>query len=348
MPKSRYSTKIQSFLNRWIPPLIWVYFTGLFGWVVSYLLFKDAGYLFIINSIALYLFFALPLIGIFALIFKRPRIWGGIGLGVLVFIVIWGGFFLPKPNLPEPEKSITVMTYNVLGYRPDAQASIDVIRAEDVDIVLLQEVNPTLAKAYKKQLKEQYPYQILDPQEAVFGMGVLSKYPIQLLDDRLDMGWVGVPQILKVDWGENEFILVNFHMNVVSTRSRTTINDFTSYRNLQAIVLMEYAKQTDLPLVVAGDANTVFLSEVYEIITAELIDTWVEAGFGLGHTFPGSDIPGSSRPRFGSLYVPKWLVRIDYVFVSDDWGVASAMLAEFDGVSDHRGVIAELFLVSEE
>ena len=134
-------------------------------------------------------------------------------------------------------------------------------------------------------------------------------------------------------------------MNVVSTQSGTTINAFTINRNKQAKILVDYAKQTEKPIVVAGDANSVFLSRVYEIITAELTDAWFEAGYGLGHTFPGSDIPGSSRPHFGSLYVPKWLVRIDYIFVSQEWGVGSARLAEFDGVSDHRGVIAELFLL---
>jgi endonuclease/exonuclease/phosphatase family metal-dependent hydrolase len=77
---------------------------------------------------------------------------------------------------------------------------------------------------------------------------------------------------------------------------------------------------------------------------APLHDTWQEAGFGFGHTFPGSDIPGSSRPKFGNWYVPQWLTRIDYVFVSSHWGVSSASMAQFDGVSDHRGVVAELVL----
>jgi hypothetical protein len=41
-------------------------------------------------------------------------------------------------------------------------------------------------------------------------------------------------------------------------------------------------------------------------------------------------------------------MRGPWTFVSQEWGVASARLAEFDGVSDHRGVIAELFLIEEE
>jgi endonuclease/exonuclease/phosphatase (EEP) superfamily protein YafD len=316
--------------------------------VVCYLIFEDYSYLFIINSFIVYLFFLLPVIGLLVVVCKQPKAWIGVGLGVVIFIFIWGEYFLPKSIISKPAKSITIMTYNVLGHSPEAQASIDVIKSEDADVVMLQEVSPVLADAYRKQLIDIYPFQLLDPQPGVHGMGVLSKYPIELLDEELPMDWVGVPQILKLKWDGEELILINFHMNVVSTQTASTVTGYTKYRNSQAQALIDFAKQTDLPLVVAGDANSVFLSTAYEIITAELTDAWIEAGFGLGHTFPGSDIPGSSRPKFGSLYVPKWLVRIDYVFVSDDWGVASARVGEFDGLSDHRAVIAELFLLRDE
>ena len=37
-----------------------------------------------------------------------------------------------------------------------------------------------------------------------------------------------------------------------------------------------------------------------------------------------------------------WLMRIDYIFHSEDWITISAHTAHVDGVSDHRGVIVEL------
>jgi endonuclease/exonuclease/phosphatase (EEP) superfamily protein YafD len=40
-----------------------------------------------------------------------------------------------------------------------------------------------------------------------------------------------------------------------------------------------------------------------------------------------------------------WLVRIDYIFHSPHWITLDARLAKFDGVSDHRGVVAVLALV---
>ncbi len=106
------------------------------------------------------------------------------------------------------------------------------------------------------------------------------------------------------------------------------------------------AARTTGPLIVAGDANAADLSQPYRIITrGGLQDAWRAAGFGLGGTFPGSTVPESSRWKIGSWYVPQWLLRIDYVFISPHWEVRSARVAQFDGVSDHRGVIAELILV---
>jgi endonuclease/exonuclease/phosphatase (EEP) superfamily protein YafD len=98
------------------------------------------------------------------------------------------------------------------------------------------------------------------------------------------------------------------------------------------------------PVLVGGDANVTDLSEAYHVMTADLNDAWRETGYGFGHTFPGSSIPGSSRPRVAGYPVPKWLARIDYVLYSDHWVGLASRVARFDGVSDHRGVLTELSL----
>jgi endonuclease/exonuclease/phosphatase (EEP) superfamily protein YafD len=113
------------------------------------------------------------------------------------------------------------------------------------------------------------------------------------------------------------------------------------FREQEAEILAGLASQTE-SVIMGGDANTNSLSDAYKTITGVLTDAYRAAGFGLGHTFPGSTTPGSDRPHIGRLYVPAWVMRIDYVFHSDDWPTVSARTAHIDGVSDHRGVIAEL------
>jgi endonuclease/exonuclease/phosphatase (EEP) superfamily protein YafD len=106
-------------------------------------------------------------------------------------------------------------------------------------------------------------------------------------------------------------------------------------------LLADLARRSDT-VIMAGDANTSSLSDAYQIITSELEDSFRQSGFGLGHTFPGSDIPESDRPQIAGWYVPAWLARIDYVFHSNDWETISSRTARIDGVSDHRGVISVL------
>jgi len=106
-------------------------------------------------------------------------------------------------------------------------------------------------------------------------------------------------------------------------------------------VIADFAREKKA-VIVGGDTNVAPLSNAYKIFTSDLSDSWREAGFGLGHSFPGSSIPGSSRPKILGIPVPKWLVRIDYIFHSNDWRAVSARMAQFDGVSDHRGIVVML------
>ena len=92
------------------------------------------------------------------------------------------------------------------------------------------------------------------------------------------------------------------------------------------------------------DANWSRSARLTRFLRASCTTPWREAGFGLGHTFPGSTVPGSDRPKIGGWYVPRWLARIDYIFFSDDWTAVEVRTAQIDGVSDHRGAVAVLEL----
>jgi endonuclease/exonuclease/phosphatase (EEP) superfamily protein YafD len=149
---------------------------------------------------------------------------------------------------------------------------------------------------------------------------------------------------MELDFQGKPITLVNFHTHPYTLRSDEAFQYFSDRRHTQAQILANFAEETNSPLILAGDSNDTSLSETYRIITqSPLKDTWRVAGFGLGHTFPGSDVPGSSR-WIGPFIMPQWMTRIDYVFVSPHWEVVSASVAPFGGVSDHRGVVAELVL----
>lgn len=340
--------RIKSAIRRYVIALVWVYYTLLFLWAALYVVTGDRyGITAIANSLALYIFLPLPLVLPLAIIFRRRELWIGLAGGVMLFIWLWGGLFIPRTSQPHTEgQSLSVMTYNVLGTHQQTAPAIEVIRIEDADVVFLQEINTTLAKTIEEELSDQYPYQVLDPYDDVTGMGTISKFPIHPTGETLPLKWVGTPQILSLDWDGQDIKLINFHMWATGLAPPKIIALNFRAREAQALYLADFARLAvdQSPVIVAGDGNFTDLSDAYNLITDVLIDAWREAGFGFGHTTPGCDRSGGARPHFYGIPVPRWLVRIDYVFHSNHFSAVEAHLAQFDGVSDHRGVIAEFVL----
>lgn len=335
-------------VKRWGTAAVWVYFTFLFAWCLLYWGTRDQiAYLALINTLAVYLFFPMPVVLIWAVLDRRREIWTGLTIEFLVFISLWGGLFTPNSFHAETDSPmLSVMTYNILGRHVQHGPLMDVIQSEDPDVVFLQELNPLVAEEFQGGFQDLYPYQVFDPQEGVTGMGVMSKYPIQDSGRQLPLDWVGVPQVLIMDWEGTTISLINFHFYPSGLGTPEGVNFVYRAREAQAQALAAAAGAAAAtgPVLVAGDANVTDLSEAYAIMTADLKDAWREMGFGFGHTFPGSSIPGSARPRVAGYPVPKWLARIDYILYSDHWKGQSARLAAFDGVSDHRGVVTVLTL----
>lgn len=320
------------------------YLIILFGWLGVYLLTGDRFIIVaLVNFIAVYMFLPLVLVFVVAIICKSR--WLGVGfiVGALAFFWFWGDLFLPRFNQNSSSgPTLTVMTYNVLAWHNHYDAILETIHAENPDILLLQELNKGLASLLQNELSNDYPYQVLAPLDNPEGIGVISKFPIRRSGISFPQLWAGGPQILELEWNGKEILLVNLHMSpTTGILPFDEAEESIRSREREAQLLADLAGQSD-SVIIGGDANTSSLSDAYQTIITEVSDSFRAAGFGLGHTFPGSTIPESDRPHIGRLFVPPWMTRIDYVFHSDDWNTISARTARFDGVSDHRGVIVKL------
>ncbi|MGB6423332.1 MAG: endonuclease/exonuclease/phosphatase family protein [Anaerolineales bacterium] len=326
----------------------WGYLSLLFTWLALYMATGDHfGYLGLVNMIAVYLFLPLPFVFLSALLYRSIGLLVGFGAALLVFLWLWGGLFSPLhlEGIQTPKTNqgeLTILTYNVLAWHDKTAQVLANIRAENPDVVFLQELNTELARTLQSNFSETYPYQALEPVDNPTGMGVISKYPIHPTGDTLPDHWIGGPMILALDWNGRTVTLVNFHMYpTFEAAPPSVISHQFRLRETQAKKLAGLARQSG-PVIMAGDANAAPLNESYKIITSELHDAWSESGFGLGHTFPGNPDQESNWPKIGPLYLPPWLTRIDYIFHSGDWETVTVRVAQFDGVSDHRGVVATL------
>jgi endonuclease/exonuclease/phosphatase (EEP) superfamily protein YafD len=321
-----------------------VYLCFLFGWLGSYTLSGDRfPVIALLNFVAIYLFVPLIFILLVALVCKNRWLGIAVILGLLALLFLWGDYFIPTNRQnPGGKPTLRVMTYNVLAWHNQYEPILETIQSENPDVLLIQELNTGLADILESDLIGQYPYQSLKPLDNPEGIGVISKYPIEQSGISLPQLWAGGPQILNLEWNGHRILLVNFHLtpttgiyplDQVKTELRARKNETSQLSSL--------ASKSGLTIM-GGDANMPFLSDAYKIMTGNLVDAYRSTGSGLGHTFPGSRLPESDRPHLGNLFVPAWLMRIDYIFHSEAWVAVSAHTAKVDGVSDHRGVVVDL------
>lgn len=320
-----------------------VYLCFLFGWLGIYLLMGDRfPVIALLNFVAIYLFVPLVFVLLVAIVCKNRWLGVAVIFGLLALLFLWGDHFIPTNHQnPEGKPTLRMMTYNVLAWHNQYEPILETIQFENPDVLLIQELNTGLADILESDLIGQYPFQLLKPLDNPEGIGVISKYPIEQTDISLPQMWAGGPQILNLVWDDHKILLVNFHLTpTTGIYPLDQVNASVRARENETNLLSSLASKSGLTIM-GGDANMPFLSDAYKIMTRNLVDAYRSTGSGLGHTFPGSRLPEGDRPHLGNLFVPAWLMRIDYFFHSEDWVAVSAHTAKVDGISDHRGVVVD-------
>lgn len=301
-------------------------------------------WLYMLNTFALYLFVPLPLLWLAAFWLRGPLLWAAAVAVTAVFLLLYGGLFLPSPtaSVDAERPTLRLMTYNLLYKNEAVDAVVTAIAKSDADVVAVQELNTAVAEALRRQLHEQYPYRVLHAATDHSGLGLLSRYPLRPYDAHLpqDLPWIGDPLTYTVLFDGQEVLVIGFHVISPGGRALNKIMRHAQQRDRQAAALAQAAAAYPGPVVMMGDLNAVQWNQPYNILTQPLNDSWRAAGWGFGLTFPG----GPDRPHLGPLEAPPWLIRIDYIFYSDDLQAVDAHLGPWDGHSDHRPTVAEVQL----
>ncbi len=336
----------------------WSYIAGMLLWLALYALHGDRWWwLFLLTSVACHLFLPVLLLPPLALLTRQHLLWVGIGVLAGVWLGWFGQLYLPHTGTVQAQSPpLSVMTYNVLYHNHEVERTLATMRASNADVVAIQELNDELMQALHHDLIDRYPYQLVAPDERTAGMGIISRYPLESLRasslvDLAPEGWVGAPQLARLEFQGRAILLLNIH--AASTNlgyggplrlDPAQITASVRRRETQMHALAAFARSHAEPLLVLGDFNTGYPSHAHRIVSGVLHDAWLTAGSGYGHTFPGADIPGSSRPTVLGQPIPQWLIRLDYIFYSEHWQASHAWLPPWDERSDHRAVQAELYL----
>jgi len=339
------ATPRTSWLGKIASGLVLLYATLVVGWAVAHRLVGDGYWLLaLLNGFAVYLFAPLPLAALLTVLARRRAAW----LALLTVTLLRGGLFgddlLPPSAVVSAgagDPALTVMTYNVLYTNSDAAPIAASITAANPDVIAFQELTSNLAQQLEQEIGATYPYRTpMHPAQCFAEAAVWSRYPLQV--ESVDEEILCRVRPVVVDFDGWAARVVNVHAWSYSGLDRAAVERGFRWREEQiAWVLGRVAGQPE-PLILLGDFNSTPTHEVYHTLSAHLVDGFREAGWGLGHTFPAAEGRAWNVPHPGRL------VRIDYVFHSDDWRAEAAWVGEWDGQSDHRAVVARLRLLQAD
>ncbi len=334
--------------------IISVYATATITYLLIRLLVGD-GYwrVSFINTFAHWLLF--PVFGLLplALVLRTRYVVYGL-LPIFVIAVIWiAPYFLPKFISPPTGTVIRVLTLNTRALIDNMQPVEQFLVESGADVVLLQEVNATNAASLLPSLHDTYPYQSDWSNKPVYSDNqLLSKFPIESIDYfELGLPDTRAPIRAVLNIHGAQVAIYNVHLDWPGgyTRQPEPIfgwffeNNFyfrsllgydESIRNLQIERLLAKLQTEPYPHIIGGDFNMSASSIMYNRVAAQLRDSFLEAGWGLGTSWPDAGVRGMAG------WIPP-LVRIDYIWHSDGLRSVKAWVGSAVG-SDHLPVLADI------
>jgi endonuclease/exonuclease/phosphatase family metal-dependent hydrolase len=241
-------------------------------------------------------------------------------------------------EVAEP-KVFRVMSYNIhhaegRGGKIDVERIAELIKAQNADIVALQEVDRGVARTGRRDLIAELARltemnfcfgKNIDYQGGDYGNAILTRFPIlestnthyRMLSKREQRGLLAA--VLEVDG--QRVLFLNTHLDYLKGDAQRLAN-VTQVKEL----LKAYP---GLPVILCGDFNDTPGDRTYNRLSEFLQDAWKEAGERSGFTFPSAD-PAK---------------RIDYIWISKQVQPIRTWLPD-SKASDHLPIVAEFSMHS--
>lgn len=274
-------------------------------------------------------------------------------LGVFIIGFVWllprfsSVLFPVSDNLDIP--NLTIVTFNVWGDNSQLDRVISWLSETNADVILLQEIPPAWAGIDIPQLANQYPYQVSQALEfRPWGDAILSRHPIVTHGRYPVEGDFAASELIEITWQGRTIAVYNAHLSIpqrVFPRfslpvSPPFLNMFLRYdeqvSNSQVDRLLEIVSTENAPFVIGGDFNLSENAVKYRQLASHLNDSFREAGWGLGATWPNAHTAG--LPSFIPL-----LLRIDYIWHSEHFRSLDSFVGPELG-SDHFPLVSVLEL----
>ena len=258
---------------------------------------------------------------------------------LIPFLYQFGPMFLPRQpvvHVGDAACQLRVMSYNVnLKNEDNIKHMAELIRAQSPDILALQEMVPKVGQPLQAELQADYPYQQVDETPWLVRV-VMSRYPIQTTSSQLNDERV---QQVLIETPAGPVMVFNLHPPPAITGG--WVDQHQIFQLVAQVV-----SETDEPILLLGDFNSTPFSQNYYLIDNLLTDIQTEVGQGFALTFP--NVKKASTPERSwiarlILHTPP-LVRIDHIFVSEQFRPISIEVLSETAGSDHYPQVAEVAL----
>ncbi len=224
----------------------------------------------------------------------------------------------------ERRSDLTVMTSNLQFGRGDTTAVVRLVAAEDVDVLVLEEVTPkALDGLLDAGLAERLPHRSGKPVVTAAGTMVFSRYPLTT-PRTLTLGKGGLDVRVAAP---DPFRLLAVHASYALQRPQPWVADLESIRDRTATAVAQG------PTLVVGDFNATHDHVLFrDVLDAGVRDAAEEAGSGWQPTWPTT--------RYGQDWL-RPLLTIDHVLTSAHFEAVRTHTVEIPR-TDHLALVAKL------
>lgn len=237
----------------------------------------------------------------------------------LALLIINGTTLTPYLVLPpEGQATMKIVGFNINNHNLDTALTLDFLRRESADVVVVTEVTETWQKAFE-QLSSVYPHRFYGP--AYQGPGD-EPHRIGLLAKRAweetGVEWSNLTSRAFAIWAR--FPAASPSLTVAGVHLLNPVYRLASDQRAEAEALVSAVNRFDGPVVVTGDFNMTPFSTRYGNLlrnsnlrraTGGLNATWpallTPLGLSLDHVLVGEEVSHASMrtgPRLGSDHLP--------------------------------------------
>ena len=248
-----------------------------------------------------------------------------LGALLLVTVAFNASYVLPwyfGGDRQDDNAEIKLLHANVLSTNDDYGRLLDLVAAEQPDLIFLQELSPQWFEA-TRPLQEDYPYTYTEVREDNFGIGLFSRLPLDTVT-HVDSPPLDFPTIIATLTINGESLtLINTHPMVPLGRANVEARN----EHLESVAAL--ARQVEGPIMLIGDFNTTVWTRPYRVLEASTGLRNSRKGFGVLPTW--------------STFMPFAMIAIDHALVSEDIGVVDTRTGPRIG-SDHLPLILTVAL----